>query len=95
MFPPWLIQAMRRRFDEVAARTAQASNIEQAYTQFDSVLQSFMDAMDDKLRNRFMVLEEKWNYVNSLEQEWLYMQGVKDGACLLSALQDSSRHSEP
>ena len=44
--------------------------------------------------NRFMVLEEKWNYVNSLEQEWLYIQGVKDGVRLLSALQDSSRYSE-
>lgn len=84
--PSWVEEAIRNRFDEVAAFALKTCEIKKANSRFREVLYAYQATLSGKGLDLFMELEETWNHANSLEKERLYHQGVKDGAVLLFSL---------
>lgn len=48
------------------------------------LFESVTSATEPEIKSEILLWEEKWQYLNSMQNEWLYMKGVQDGLELLS-----------
>ncbi|ALS25066.1 hypothetical protein [Paenibacillus naphthalenovorans] len=85
-FPDWLQEALRARFDEQALHSLQLPPIKNLREQAKVSSEQFRRKISEANRAEFLLWEEECNYLHAQELEWLYMQGVKDGAQILFSL---------
>ncbi|WP_090108758.1 hypothetical protein [Cohnella sp. OV330] len=84
--PAWFRNAMQQRLDEVAVRSDTDPELQQARVEEQKAFASLYGGMDAVQLARYMVWEDLHFFRRALENELLYMEGVKDGAQLASAL---------
>jgi hypothetical protein len=80
--PQWVEEALRNRFDEIAAYTIKTNEVRHAYANFREKLYAYHASLSGSELNRFLELEDYWNLANAMEKEMLYKLGVQDGAIL-------------
>ena len=84
-FPIWFTEAMQRRFELICVQLQQDEFIRMEHAQFNSVFQVFLRGLNEDEKAQFLQVEELWVRLEALEKEWIYTQGMKDGALLWMA----------
>lgn len=85
-FPSWFQNAIQRRLDHVSARIERDPELctyrKAEYTAF----QAMFSCVEMTQLPAFMEWEDKVHFTRALENERLYLQGMRDGAQLVFAL---------
>jgi len=90
-FPDWFKTALQTRFDEQSFQSLQDPKIKSLREKVQTASKSLKQCLDETVKLCFLKWEEECNYLHGQELEWLYMQGVRDGAQLVLALMDSHK----
>lgn len=85
-FPVWLRDALQGRFDEQSALALKHPPIKNIRERLYVAADQFQQKMSEAGKEEYLRLEEEFQYLQGQELEWVYMQGVKDGAQLLFSL---------
>lgn len=85
-FPDWMSEALSARFDQQAIQASKYPPIKKLREQMKETTERFRQNIGDAGETDFLRWEEECNYWHAEEMEWLYMQGVKDGAQMLLSL---------
>lgn len=84
--PAWFRNAMQQRLDQIAARSDANPELQQARAEERKAFASLYGGMDAVQFTRYMAWEDRHLFRRALENERLYMEGVKDGMRLAAAL---------
>lgn len=84
--PAWFNEGLQRRFDQLTQEVDEDPKIKAYFDQMRQALKQMETEMDGACRLPFLQWEEQWFFAQSLEKEWYYMKGVKDGAQLMLSL---------
>ncbi|MEK0314568.1 hypothetical protein [Cohnella sp. 56] len=89
-FPSWFQQAIQRRLDQVAAQFERHPELKK-YREEERTAYESMDVRNGNILNpAFLEWEDKAHLVRAMENECMYLQGIRDGAQLVvSFLNDS------
>jgi len=90
-FPSWLKEAMQHRFDELAVQAYHDPKLASTRTRFEKTLDQIKTQLGEPNRVLFLEWEDDNHYIHSAEKEWLYLQGVRDGAEIQIALMGNQR----
>ena len=90
-FPDWFKTALQTRFDEQSFQSLQDPKVKSLREKMQAASKSLKQCLDETVRPCFFKWEEECNYLHGQELEWMYMQGVRDGAQLVLALMDSHK----
>ena len=82
--PSWFQSAVQRRLDQVEAQIE--SEMRQFRTEEKKTFDAMVAGMDQAPLPELMEWEGKHQYNQALQNERLYLQGMKDGAQLVFAL---------
>lgn len=85
-FPDWLREALQTWFDEQSSRPLKHLPIKNLRERTNAASEQFQQKVSEANEEDFLQWEEACNYLHGKELEWLYMQGVKDGAQILFSL---------
>lgn len=85
-FPLWFQNAIQRRLDHVSARIERHSELRRCRDEEKSAFQAMFSGVDMTQLPAFMEWEDKQHFTRALENERLYLQGMRDGAQLVFAL---------
>jgi len=85
---------MQQRLDEIAARSDADPELQQARAEEQKAFASLYGGMDAVQFTKYMAWEDRHLFRRALENERLYMEGVKDGAQLALALMADVRPVE-
>jgi len=90
-FPSWFQSAIQERLDDVTARIQFHSDLSDYRSQEKSAFEALFPTVDPKGCPEFMEWEDRHHFRRALENERLYLQGMRDGAKLVfTLLSDSS-----
>lgn len=84
--PSWMNGAIEQRLDELSARIQRHPGLRQYRAQEEHAFKTMLDATGESRRPAFLEWEDKHNYKRALENEELYLQGMRDGVQLAMAL---------
>ncbi|TYA10580.1 hypothetical protein FRY98_22495 [Paenibacillus faecis] len=85
-FPLWFQNAIQRRLDHVSARIEHHPELRRCRDEEESAFQAMFSGVDMTQLPAFMEWEDKHHFKQSIMNEWLYLQGMRDGAQLVFAL---------
>ncbi|MFC5404666.1 hypothetical protein [Cohnella soli] len=85
-FPPWFQRAIQERMDCVAARIVRHPEIRKLREEEDKAFQKLFSNMDIVRLPEFSEWEDRHHHKHALENEYLYLQGIKDGVHLAGTL---------
>lgn len=88
--PSWFRNAIQQRLDEITSDSEVGPELLQAHIDEQKAFESLYDGMDAAQFTRYMAWEDRHLFRRALENERLYMEGVKDGAQLAAALMADS-----
>jgi len=88
--PSWFQSAIQERLDDITARIQFDPNLSQYRTEEKQAFEALFSIDDSKCSPEFMEWEDKQSYRRALENERLYLQGMRDGAKLVMALLSDS-----
>lgn len=85
-FPKWIRQALSRRFDEHANASAKHHDIYNIRKKLDQITEDLREKLEPAVFLKILEWEEVVNRQHSIEKEWLYIKGVKDGIRLVNPI---------
>lgn len=85
-FPSWFQNAIQRRLDHVSARIERHPELSRCRDEEKTAFQTMFSGVDKTQLPAFMEWEDKQHFTRALENERLYLQGMRDGAHLVFAL---------
>ncbi|MBB6670052.1 hypothetical protein [Cohnella nanjingensis] len=85
-FPSWFQSAIQQRLDVVSARTNCDPELLQVRAEEKKAFEALYGGMDETQFARFMAWEDQHHLKRALENERLYLQGMRDGVQLVMAL---------
>ncbi|WP_372628911.1 hypothetical protein [Cohnella sp.] len=83
-WPSWFQSAIQERLDEVTARIQFDPSVSRHRVEEKQAFEALFSRMD--IMPEFAEWEDKHHYRQALENERLYLQGMRDGARLVMAL---------
>ncbi|MCF7755852.1 hypothetical protein KQ941_15480 [Paenibacillus xylanexedens] len=93
-FPPWLQQAIQARLDEMSARIEHGPELSRVRGETDEAFESLFDGKDIKQNPEYTEWESRYIVSKGIENERLYMQGLRDGIQLTVSLLGQSMLEE-
>jgi hypothetical protein len=84
--PNWIISAMKDRFDELCLRLERQPSLEDLDYKIDQTFRGLINGVSEQKKGCFLQWEEHLVQIRSREKEWIYQQGLKDGAELMFSL---------
>lgn len=91
--PSWFQSAIQDRLDEVTARIQFNPNTSKYRAEEKRAFEALFSCDVSESNQKFMDWEDKRSYRCALDNELLYLQGMRDGAKLVVALMsDSTSH---
>lgn len=84
--PPWFLQIMEGRLEEVAARIERHADFGQVRGEEDEAFQALFDSVDVTRIPEFVEWEDKHYIRQGMQYERLYLQGLQDGVQLAVGL---------
>lgn len=85
-FPSWFQSAIQRRLDYVSARIERHPDLCKCRAEEKEAFEAMFSSVDQTQGLEFMEWEDKHHFMRALENERLYLQGMRDGAQLVVAL---------
>lgn len=85
-FPSWFQTAIQRRLDHVSARIERHSELRKCRDEEKAAFHAMFSGVDKTQLPMFKEWEDKHHFTRALENERLYLQGMRDGAQLVFAL---------
>lgn len=85
-FPPWFQQAIQRRLDHVAAQLEHHPELKKYREEERTAYQAMIVGDSSMPHPVFLEWEDKAHLARAMENEHMYLQGVRDGARLIMAL---------
>ncbi|NRF93307.1 hypothetical protein HQN89_20265 [Paenibacillus frigoriresistens] len=85
-WPDWFKQALIQRFNELSFAAEQQDQISPIIGRTSELLIQLMSQLDGSVHGTVLEWEEAISYQHSLEKEWLYFVGVKDGMRLVNPI---------
>lgn len=92
--PSWFQIAIQRRLDEVSALIKRHPEQNKLIDEEDKAFEVMFSGVDKTKLPGFMEWEDKHHLNRALENERLYLQGMRDGAQLVFALLNGTLPSE-
>lgn len=83
--PKWFTQALVQRFNELSLVAEQQDRFLPVVGRASHLLMELMNQADVSIHGVILEWEETVCYQHSLEKEWLYFEGVKDGMRLMNS----------
>lgn len=77
--PEWLKESIKQRFSELTYTAQMQDKVLPVKTKASLLLEQFCKHQDEHEREAFRVWTELKNQQYTLEKEWLYHEGLKDG----------------
>ncbi|MDN8592713.1 hypothetical protein Q0V21_28745 [Paenibacillus sp. 11B] len=93
-FPPWLEQAIQARLDEVSARIEHDPELSRVREEKDEAFEGLFAGKDIEETPEYAEWESRYILSKGIENERLYMQGLRDGVQLTVSLLDQSMLEE-
>ncbi|NMI03159.1 hypothetical protein HF638_04190 [Paenibacillus sp. SZ31] len=93
-FPPWLEQAIQVRLDEVSARIEHDPVLSRVREEKDEAFDGLFAGKDIEQTPEYAEWESRYIVSKGIENERLYMQGLKDGIQLTVSLLGQSMPEE-
>jgi hypothetical protein len=85
-FPPWMQRAIQARLDEVTARIEHDSELSRVRGETDEAFEALFAGKDLELTPEYAEWENRYIVSKGIENERLYMQGLRDGIQLTVSL---------
>lgn len=85
-FPPWLEQAIRARLDEVSARIEHDPELSRVHEEKDEAFEALFAGKNVEQTPEYTEWENRYIVSKGIENEQLYMQGLRDGIQLTVSL---------
>ncbi|MFB8372860.1 hypothetical protein [Paenibacillus taichungensis] len=85
-FPSWLQRAIEARLDEVSARIEHEPELSRVRGETDEAFEVLLAGKDVELTPEYTEWESRYSVSKSIENERLYMQGLRDGIQLTVSL---------
>lgn len=86
VFPSWFQQAIQRRLDHVAAQLERDPELNMYRKEESRANQAMVDCSGNMPHPVFVEWEDKAHLTRAMENERMYLQGMRDGAQLVMAL---------
>lgn len=93
-FPPWLRQAIQARLDEVSARIEHDPELSRVREEKDEAFEGLLAGKDIEQTPEYAEWESRYIVSKGIENERLYMQGLRDGIQLTVSLLGQSMFEE-
>ena len=93
-FPPWLQQAIQARLDEVTARIEHDPELSRVREEKEEAFEGFFAGKDIEQTPEYAEWESRYIVSKGIENERLYMQGLRDGIQLTVSLLGQSMPEE-
>jgi hypothetical protein len=93
-FPPWLQQAIQARLDEVSARIEHDPELSRVREEKDEAFEGLFAGKDIEQTPEYAEWESRYIVTKGIENERLYMQGLRDGIQLTVSLLGQSMFEE-
>lgn len=88
VLPEWAKSLFDARFNEQTGITGKLPEIEPLRLRQVKLESQLKQELAPRLYQLILEWEETLNYRNTLEKEWMYMAGIKDGMVIVKQLQD-------
>ncbi|KAA8785444.1 hypothetical protein EC604_16505 [Paenibacillus amylolyticus] len=85
-FPPWMQRAIQARLDEVSARIEQDPELSSVREETDEAFEALFAGKQIELTPEYAEWENRYIVSKGIENERLYMQGLRDGIQLTVSL---------
>lgn len=85
-FPSWFHNAIQQRLDHVSSRIEHQVEVCRCRDEENTAFHAMFSSMDNTQLQAFMEWEDKVHFRRALDNERLYLQGLRDGAQLLFSL---------
>nr|WP_154958381.1 hypothetical protein [Paenibacillus xylanexedens] len=93
-FPPWMQRAIQARLDEVTARIEHDPELSRVRGETDQAFEVLFVGKDVELTPEYTEWENRYIVSKGIENERLYMQGLRDGIQLTASLLGQSMLAE-
>ncbi|OAX50284.1 hypothetical protein [Paenibacillus sp. AD87] len=93
-FPPWLQRAIQARVDEVSSRIEQDPDLSRVRGETDEAFEALFAGDDVEQTPEYAKWENHYIVSKGIENERLYMQGLRDGIQLTVSLLGQSMPEE-
>ncbi|MGE6579124.1 hypothetical protein [Paenibacillus xylanexedens] len=93
-FPPWLQQAIQARLDEVSAQIEHDPELSRVREEKDEAFEGLFAGKDIEQTPEYAEWESRYIVSKGIENERLYMQGLRDGIQLTVSLLGQSMFEE-
>jgi hypothetical protein len=84
-FPSWFQSAIQQRLDYISSRIERHPELYARRKEEYKAFQAMFNGVDKMQMPEFMEWEEKAHFTKAIENEHLYLQGMRDGAQLVFA----------
>ncbi|WP_413404669.1 hypothetical protein [Paenibacillus amylolyticus] len=93
-FPPWMQRAIQARLDEVSALIEHDSELSRVRGETDESFEAMFEGEDVEQTPGYAEWENRYIVSKGIENERLYMQGLRDGIQLTVSLLGQSMPEE-
>ncbi|MGC5770774.1 hypothetical protein [Paenibacillus pabuli] len=93
-FPPWLQQAIQTRLDEVSVRIEHDHELNRVREEKDKAFEGLFAGKEIEQTPEYAEWESRYIVSKGIENERLYMQGLRDGIQLTVSLLNHSMPEE-
>jgi hypothetical protein len=93
-FPPWMQRAIKARLDEVSARIEHDPELSRVRGETDEAFATLFADKDVEQTPEYVEWESRYIISRGIENERLYMQGLRDGIQLSVSLLGQSMPEE-
>ena len=85
-FPPWMQRAIQTRLDEVSSRIEQDPELIRVHEETDEAFEALFAGKQMEQTHEYAEWENRYLVSKGIENERLYMQGLRDGIQLTVSL---------
>lgn len=85
-FPPWMQRAIQARLDEVSAQMEHDPELNRVRGETDDAFEALFAGKDVEQTSEYADWENRYIVSKGIENEHLYMQGLRDGIQLTVSL---------
>jgi len=93
-FPPWMQRAIQVRLDEVSALIEHDPELSRVREETDEAFEGLFAGKDMEQTSKYAEWESRYIVTKGIENERLYMQGLRDGIQLTVSLLGQSMFEE-
>ncbi|WP_339259772.1 hypothetical protein MKZ12_08005 [Paenibacillus sp. FSL R5-0713] len=93
-FPPWMQRAIQARLDEVSSRIEHDPALSRVRGETEEAFESLFDGKDIEQTPEYTEWESRYIVSKGIENERLYMQGLRDGIQLTVSILGQSMPEE-